>query len=156
METFLASSRFFLLSKIWILLLSVMFQLSLSALTEAHIRKKEAPTYRQKVVLIADPGVDDAAAILMAVAHPEIEVLAVLSNFGVVSSTEAANNARIILNIVAAASSSSKKGANTENYKAIKKWQEYVPVYLGSDFSYGSLPTISKGDKKVITSFEQL
>lgn len=155
MEIFLASSRFFLLSKIWIFLLSVMFQLSLSALTEAHIRKKEASTYRQKVVLIADPGVDDAAAILMAVAHPEIEVLAVLSNFGVVSSTEAANNARIILNIVAAASSS-KKGANTENYKAIKKWQEYVPVYLGSDFSYGSLPTISKGDKKVITSLEQL
>ena len=96
METFLASSRLFPLSKVWILLLPVMFQLTLSALIEAHIRKEEASTYRKKVVLIADPGVDDAAAILMAIAHPEIEVLAVLSNFGVVSSTEAANNARII------------------------------------------------------------
>ena len=155
METFLASSRLFPLSKVWILLLSVMFQLTLSALIEAHIRKEEASTYRQKVVLIADPGVDDAAAILMAIAHPEIEVLAVLSNFGVVSSTEAANNARIILNIVAAASLS-KKRANTDNYKEMKKWQEYVPVYLGSDFSYGSLPTVSKGDRKVISSLDQL
>lgn len=38
----------------------------------------------QKVIFIADPGVDDAAAILMALAHPDIEVLAVLSNFGIV------------------------------------------------------------------------
>ena len=155
METCLASSRLFLLSKIWILLLSVMFRFTLSALAEVHTRKEEAPTYRQKVVLIADPGVDDAAAILMAIAHPEIEVLAVLSNFGIVSSTEAANNARIILNIVAAASLS-KKGANSENYEEMKKWQEYVPVYLGSDFSYGSLPTASKGDQEVITSLDQL
>lgn len=38
---------------------------------------------KQKVIIIADPGVDDAAAILMAIAHPDIDVLAVLSNFGI-------------------------------------------------------------------------
>jgi hypothetical protein len=36
-----------------------------------------------KVIIIADPGVDDAAAILMAVAHPDVDVLAVISNFGI-------------------------------------------------------------------------
>ena len=43
------------------------------------------PATFQKVIIIADPGVDDAAAILMAVAHPNVDVLAVISNFGIIS-----------------------------------------------------------------------
>ena len=72
-----------------------------------------------------------------------------------VSSTEAANNARIILNVVTAASSSARTKEN-KGFNGIMgiegesnhttKWGEYVPVYVGSDFSYGSLPMISKGE----------
>ena len=121
-------------------LLAIVLQPTICALIE-----KEDVIPRQRVIIIADPGVDDAAAILMAIAHPEIEVLAVLSNFGVVSSAEAADNARIILNIISAATSSSID-LNGDNHKTIGKWQEYVPVYIGSDFSYGGLPTVSKGN----------
>ena len=130
-------------------LLAIVLQPTICALLE----KEDVGIPRQRVIIIADPGVDDAAAILMAIAHPEIEVLAVLSNFGVVSSAEAADNARIILNIISAATSSSID-LNGDNHKTIGKWQEYVPVYVGSDFSYGGLPTVSKGkfelDVKII------
>ena len=51
--------------------------LSLAALqpTESNDVKK-----LQKVIIIADPGVDDAAAILMAIAHPDIEVRSTMSS----------------------------------------------------------------------------
>ena len=52
------------------------------------------------MIIITDPSVDDVAAILVAVAHPNVDVLAVISNLGVVSSAEAADNARIVLNLV--------------------------------------------------------
>ena len=128
-----------------LLLLAALLEPASCTLLEGRSSGDEAHTHRQKVIIIADPGVDDAAAILMAVAHPEIEVLAVLSNFGVVSSTEAADNARIILNVISAATLSSLE-IDGESSEVITKWQQYVPVYMGSDFSYGSLPTISTGD----------
>ena len=123
----------------------LLFAALLQPICGSQTEKVEVREQRQKVIIIADPGVDDAAAILMAVAHPEIEVLAVVSNFGVVSSTEAADNARIILNILHAAASSSTE-INGESHKTVGKWQEYVPVYMGSDFSYGGLPSASKGN----------
>lgn len=59
----------------------------LHLLSSMHVNATALPSKeikeKQKVIIIADPGVDDAAAILMAVAHPDIEVLAVLSNFGI-------------------------------------------------------------------------
>ena len=140
MRSLQMSSHLFRILTLLLTVLAVQLQPSVCVLFEGE----DVVTPRQKIIIIADPGVDDAAAILMAIAHPEIEVLAVLSNFGVVSSAEAADNARIILNIISAATSSSID-LNGDNHKTIGKWQEYVPVYIGSDFSYGGLPTVSKG-----------
>lgn len=72
----------------------------------------------------------------MAVSHPDINVLGILSNFGVVSSTDAYENAKIILNVINAAAASTGtsggevSGGSTSN----------IPVYVGSDFLYGGLP----------------
>ena len=77
--------------------------LSTSAFRALHCWHKvlkvcERASNSSKLIIISDPGVDDEAAILVAVAHPNDDALAVISNLGVVSSTEAADNARKVLN----------------------------------------------------------
>jgi hypothetical protein len=63
----------------------VILFLLLSALTHLALSTDDLGPSKppHKVIIIADPGVDDAAAILMAVAHPDVDVLAVISNFGI-------------------------------------------------------------------------
>lgn len=65
---------------------SFLFHLVISANAIGNNQASNESKSKQKVIIIADPGVDDAAAILMAVAHPDIDVLAVLSNFGILLS----------------------------------------------------------------------
>ena len=61
--------------------LFILFSALLHLAVSANDRGPDKPLH--KVIIIADPGVDDAAAILMAVAHPDVDVLAVISNFGI-------------------------------------------------------------------------
>jgi hypothetical protein len=68
-----------------------------------------------------------------------------LENQGVVSSMEAANNARIILNVVSAATKAGRKDSDKIEGVADDLKQRHVPVYVGSDFSYGGLPVASAG-----------
>ena len=62
---------------------SALLHLALSINDQGPVKLVHAPASLQKVIIIADPGVDDAAAILMAVSHPDLDVLAVISNFGI-------------------------------------------------------------------------
>jgi hypothetical protein len=58
---------------------------------------------------------------------------------------EAANNARIILNVVSAATKAGRKDSDKIEGVADDLKQRHVPVYVGSDFSYGGLPVASAG-----------
>ncbi len=53
-----------------------------------------------KIILDTDPGIDDTMAIFYAIAHPEIELIAMTSIFGNVSAKEAAHNACTLLDYV--------------------------------------------------------
>jgi len=64
-----------------------------------------------KVILDTDPGIDDAMAIAYALAHPEIELMALTTVFGNVSVDKSTRNAQYILNVFGARSVSVAKGA---------------------------------------------
>ena len=51
----------------------------------------------QKVILVADPGIDTAVAIALALNDPELEVLALAASAGNVSADQATRNAHIIV-----------------------------------------------------------
>lgn len=51
----------------------------------------------RKVVVDTDTGVDDALALILLAADPEVEILAVLSVFGNCHGDRAADNARYVL-----------------------------------------------------------
>ena len=52
---------------------------------------------KHKVILDTDPGIDDAMAIAYAIAHPDIELLALTTIFGNVKTHEATRNALALL-----------------------------------------------------------
>ena len=52
----------------------------------------------QKVILIADPGIDTAFAIALALNDPNLEVLAILATAGNVSAERATQNVQILIN----------------------------------------------------------
>jgi len=52
---------------------------------------------KHKIIIDTDPGIDDAMAIAYAVAHPEIELLALTTIFGNVTVGEATRNALLLL-----------------------------------------------------------
>lgn len=54
-------------------------------------------TMKHKVILDTDPGIDDAMAIAYAIAHPDIELLALTTIFGNVRTHEATRNALALL-----------------------------------------------------------
>ncbi len=51
----------------------------------------------KRIIIDTDPGIDDAAAILMALGSPELEVLALTTTFGNASVETCTNNARRVL-----------------------------------------------------------
>ncbi len=64
-----------------------------------------------KVILDTDPGVDDAMAIAYALAHPDIELLALTTVFGNINIDYATRNAQYILETLGAQSVAVAKGA---------------------------------------------
>ncbi len=54
----------------------------------------------QKVILIADPGIDTAYAIAAALLEPEIEVLAIIATAGNISSEQATKNVHLLINVM--------------------------------------------------------
>lgn len=55
-----------------------------------------------KIILDTDPGIDDAMAILAAIAHPEIELLGLTTTFGNVSVAQACMNALTLVEMAEA------------------------------------------------------
>jgi len=64
-----------------------------------------------KVILDTDPGIDDAMAIAFAIAHPQIQLLALTTVFGNVSIDKATRNAQYILDVFGATQVEVAKGA---------------------------------------------
>ena len=54
---------------------------------------------KHRVILDTDPGVDDAMAIALCVAHPDIELLALTTVFGNVSVEQSTRNAQFVLDV---------------------------------------------------------
>ncbi|WP_082686249.1 nucleoside hydrolase [Bacillus coahuilensis] len=52
-----------------------------------------------KIILFADPGIDDSLAIMYAILHPEIELLAVVTSYGNVSVSDSTKNAAYLLHL---------------------------------------------------------
>ncbi|WP_175987211.1 nucleoside hydrolase [Bacillus sp. Marseille-Q1617] len=53
----------------------------------------------KKIILFADPGIDDSVAIMYALLNPEIEVLAIVSSYGNVSKEQATDNIAYLLQL---------------------------------------------------------
>lgn len=65
-----------------------------------------------KVILDTDPGIDDAMAIAYALAHPDIDLLALTTVFGNVSVDKATRNAQYILDVFGATNVDVVNGAS--------------------------------------------
>lgn len=63
-----------------------------------------------RVILDTDPGVDDAMAIALCVAHPDIELLALTTVFGNVSVDQSTRNAQFVLDVLGATDVAVAKG----------------------------------------------
>lgn len=79
-----------------------------------------------KVILDTDPGIDDAMAIAYAMAHPEIELLALTTVFGNVSIEKATRNAQYILDVFGASAVDVAKGAGVPLIQAPLPHAEFV------------------------------
>ncbi|MGR3762932.1 nucleoside hydrolase [Rossellomorea sp. NS-SX7] len=53
----------------------------------------------KKIILFADPGIDDSVAIMYALLNPEIEVLAIVSSYGNVDKEQATDNIAYLLHL---------------------------------------------------------
>jgi purine nucleosidase len=53
----------------------------------------------KKIILFADPGIDDSVAIMYALLNPEIEVLAIVSSYGNVDKEQATDNIAYLLQL---------------------------------------------------------
>jgi len=91
-----------------------------------------------KVILDTDPGIDDAMAIAYALAHPDIELLALTTVFGNVNVEKATRNAQYILDVMGARKVDVVKGAGVPIEQAPLPHSEFVH---GDDGIGGCYPT---------------
>lgn len=112
-----------------------------------------------KVILDTDPGIDDAMAIAYAVAHPQIELLALTTVFGNVSVDKSTRNAQYILEVLGTTTVDVAKGASVPITQAPLPHAEFVhgedgigncyptkPVQLKPDSRHASLHALSAVD----------
>jgi len=79
-----------------------------------------------KVILDTDPGIDDAMAIAYAMAHPDIELLALTTVFGNVNIDKATRNAQYILDVFGASTVDVAKGSGVPLVQAPLPHAEFV------------------------------
>ncbi len=89
-----------------------------------------------KIILDCDPGADDALALYLALAHPELELLAVTTNFGGVTVAQATRNALLLCALAGRADLPVCSGVATPTRKATW-WHD--PEAFGAD-GLGDLP----------------
>ncbi|MGF2616603.1 nucleoside hydrolase [Rossellomorea aquimaris] len=101
----------------------------------------------KKVVLFADPGIDDAFAIIYALSSPEIQVKAIVTGFGNVSKEDATKNAAYILHLagredipVITGASSPLTGEYEPYYPEIHGEEGIGPIKIPDTFTYEAKP----------------
>lgn len=112
-----------------------------------------------KVILDTDPGIDDAMAIAYAIAHPDIELMALTTVFGNVNIEKATRNAQYILDVFGASEVDVAKGAAVPITQAPLPHAEFVhgddgigncypseTVRLNSDSKHATLHSLSAAD----------
>ncbi len=112
-----------------------------------------------KVILDTDPGIDDAMAIAYALAHPEIELLALTTVFGNVSVDKSTRNAQYILDVFGASTVDIAKGAGVPLVQTPLSYAEFVhggdglgdcypdtSVVLSATASHAQLQDLSAAD----------
>ncbi len=93
----------------------------------------------QKIILDTDPGVDDTMAIAYALAHPDIELLALTTVFGNINIDFATRNAQYVLDVMGADSVAVARGASLPSVQSPLPHADFVhgadglgDVYPGS------------------------
>ncbi|TYS18711.1 nucleoside hydrolase [Rossellomorea vietnamensis] len=101
----------------------------------------------KKVVLFADPGIDDTFAIIYALSSPELEVKAIVTGFGNVSKEDATENAAYILHIagredipVITGASQPLTGEYEPYYPEIHGEEGIGPIEIPDAFTYEAKP----------------
>ncbi|MCG1020744.1 nucleoside hydrolase [Sutcliffiella horikoshii] len=94
-----------------------------------------------KVLLFADPGIDDSLAIIYALLHPEIDVMGIVTGYGNVSVFDATRNAAYLLELagrsdipVIRGASQPLSGIHTVFYPEIHGPQGLGPIVPPEDF----------------------
>lgn len=95
-----------------------------------------APTMGHKILLDCDPGADDALALYFALAHPELELLAVTTTYGRVPLAQATRNALLLCTLAGRADMPVCSGVPTPTRKVMGL---HDPLSHGSD-GLGDLP----------------
>lgn len=101
----------------------------------------------KKVVLFADPGIDDTFAIIYALSSPEIMLEAIVTGFGNVSKEDATQNAAYILHIagredipVITGASKPLTGEYEPYYPEIHGEEGIGPIEIPETFTYEAKP----------------
>jgi len=76
---------------------------------------------RRKIIIDTDPGVDDALALFLAVASPELELIGVTTTFGNVKTPEATRNALRLLEVAGEPSIPVNTGSQTPLYLSLSQ-----------------------------------
>lgn len=79
-----------------------------------------------KIILDTDPGIDDAMAIAYALAHPDIELLALTTVFGNINIDFSTRNAQYVLDAMGAQSVAVAKGAAVPSVQAPLPHADFV------------------------------
>ena len=100
-----------------------------------------------KIILDTDPGVDDAMAIAYALAHPEIELLALTVVFGNINIDFATRNAQYVLDVLGANDVAVAKGAAVPSVQSPRPHADFVHGADGLGNVYpGSSPSVAAPD----------
>jgi purine nucleosidase len=96
-----------------------------------------------KIILDTDPGVDDSMAIAYALAHPDIELLALTIVFGNTNIDFATRNAQYVLDVFGASDVAVAKGAAIPSVQSPLPYADFVHGADGLGNVYpGSLPGV--------------
>lgn len=97
-----------------------------------------------KIILDTDPGCDDAMAIAYALAHPDIELLALTVVFGNINIDFATRNAQYVLDVLGASDVAVAKGAAVPSVQAPRPYADFVHGADGLGNVYpGSVPGVA-------------
>ncbi|WP_226579800.1 nucleoside hydrolase [Halobacillus litoralis] len=105
----------------------------------------------KKIILFADPGIDDSIAIMYALLNPKIQILAIVSSYGNVAKEQATNNVAYLLKLAGRSDVPVIGGANAPLDGEIP---EFYPEIHGPDgLGPIQVPKTFKGE---LTNFSEL